>query len=45
MVLPIDDHKDLDESVLKENKIRNIFSIGKILHLVIQGAEGKCPRM
>ena len=27
--LPIDDHKDLNESVLKENETRNILAIGK----------------
>jgi len=39
--LPIDDHKDLNESVLKENETRNILAIGQD---IVSGGRKKMPK-
>ena len=43
--LPIGNHKDLNESVLKENETRNILALGQDIVFFNQGAGRKCPNM
>ena len=43
--LPIGNHKDLNEIVLKENETRNILAIGQDIVSCNQGAGRKCPNM
>ena len=42
--LPIDDHKDLNESVLKENETRNILAIGQDIVSGNSGGRKKMPK-
>jgi len=42
--LPIDNHKDLDESVLKKNKKRSILAIGQDIVSCNSGGRKKMPR-
>ena len=43
--LPIGNHKDLNERVLKENETRDILAIGQDIVSCNQGAGRKCPNM
>ena len=43
--LPIGNHKDLNEIVLKENETKNILAIGQDIVSCNQGAGRKCPNM
>ena len=43
--LPIGNHKDLNESVLKENETRNILALGQDIVFFNQGVGRKCPNM
>ena len=43
--LPIGNHKDLNEIVLKENETRNILAIGQDIVSCNQGAGRKCPNV
>ena len=43
--LPIGNHKDLNEIVLKENETRNILAIGQDIVSCNQEAGRKCPNM
>ena len=42
--LPIDDHKDLNESVLKKNETRNILAIGQDIVSCNSGGRKKMPK-